>query len=285
MNILANWNGQQMPLADVQVSVLDRAFMFGDAVYEVIRVYGGRAWRIDDHVDRLATGMKELQIDFDAAVVAPRIKKLLEETRLKEALAYVQVTRGVAPRHHYYPAQCKPNCLAYVEPFSDPFAKIRSAGGKAITFPDIRWQRNDIKATTLLANCMAADAAHKKDCVESLLVRDGFITEGSHTSVFGVMSGKVVVSPSSASVLPGITKKQVIELCASAGIEMHEARLPMSDLPFLEELFITATPEEVIGITQVDELKIADGRPGRVTRRLQEEFHTTVQKWLTTAVS
>ncbi|HEY9788769.1 MAG TPA: aminotransferase class IV [Candidatus Obscuribacterales bacterium] len=274
-----------MPLADVQVPVLDRAFMFGDAIYEVIRVYMGHLWHLEDHIDRLAAGLKELQINFDVGVVPPRIKKLIEETNLDDGLAYVQVTRGVAPRHHYFPKQSQPNCLVYIEPFSDPFAQARTAGGKAITFPDIRWQRNDIKATTLLANCMAADAAHKNGCIESLLIRDGFITEGSHTSVFGVMSGKVVVSPSSASVLPGITKKQVIELCASAGIEMHEAKLPLSDLPLLEELFITATPEEIIGIVQVDELIIANGRPGRVTRRLQQEFRTTVKNWLSTAVS
>jgi D-alanine transaminase len=284
MTILANWNGSVMPLEDVKVSVLDRAFMFGDSIYEVIRIYGGRAWRLNDHVERLSTGLAELKIGFDTGQIADRIEDLLKSTQLKEALAYVQVTRGAAPRHHYFPRESNPNCLIYVEPFLDLHASARQYGGKAITYQDIRWLRNDIKATTLLANCMAANAAHEKGCVESILLKNGMISEGSHTSVFGVIDNKLIVSPSSSSVLPGITKKQVIELCTSAGITMQEGHLQMADVPKLQELFITATPEEIIGIVQLDETKIADGNPGPITAKLQEEFRRTVDAWLSAQV-
>jgi D-alanine transaminase len=284
MAILANWNGSVMPLEDVKVSVLDRAFMFGDSIYEVIRIYGGRAWRLNDHLERLATGLAELKIDFDAGQIGDRIDSLLKSTQLKDALAYVQVTRGAAPRHHYFPSESQPNCLIYVEPFLDLHASARQVGGKAITYPDVRWMRNDIKATTLLANCMAANAAHEKGCIESILVKNGMISEGSHTSVFGVIDNKVIVSPSSSSVLPGITKKQVIELCTTAGITMQEGYLPMADVPKLQELFITATPEEIIGIVQLDETIIRDGKPGPITGKLQQEFRRTIDAWLAAEV-
>jgi D-alanine transaminase len=284
MQILANWNDQQMPLAEVRVSVLDRSFMFGDAIYEVVRIYNGRAWRLSDHIERLGHGLSDLQIPFDTSVIEPRLSKVIEASGAKEALGYMQVTRGAAPRHHYFPKDCSPNCLIYVEPFADPFAPMRVAGASAITFPDIRWMRNDIKATALLANCLAANAAVESGCIESLLVKNGVISEGSHTSVFGVRDGKLIVSPSSAAVLPGITKKQIIELCTRAGIAMSEGYLQVDELGSLEELFITATPEEVIGITQVDDRRIADGKVGPVTLRLHQEFRKTVEQWLQAGV-
>ena len=204
---------------------------------------------------------------------------LLNSTQLKEALAYIQVTRGCAPRHHYYPQHPQPNCLVYVEPFDDPHAPLRKSGARAITFPDIRWMRSDIKATTLLANCMAASAAHEKHCTEAILVKNGLITEGSHTSVFGVRDNKVIISPSGANVLPGITKKQVLELCAIAGIELQEGTVNVKELNRLQELFITSTLEEIVGIVQLDDVTIGNGQPGPITCRLQEQFRQALEQW------
>ena len=278
--ILANWNGQQMPLEDVRVSVLDRAFMFGDAVYEVIRIYGGRLWNFDEHIGRLAASLAELKIDFDVKPIRAQLERLIQVQAIEEGLAYLQVTRGAAARHHYYPLITTPNCLLYVEHFDDPYAEARQTGAKAITFTDIRWGRNDIKVTSLVANCMAANQARQAGCIEALLLRDGFVTEGSHTSVFAVRSGKVIVSPSSKAVLPGITKKQVIELCQGANIGMQEGKLKASELSDIEELFITATPEEIIAIVEVDGVKIGNGHPGPVTTRLQAIFRHAVNSWL-----
>jgi D-alanine transaminase len=285
MEILANWNGQQMPLSQVQVSVLDRAFMFGDSVYEVIRVYGGRLWNYQEHVDRLAASLQSLNIDFDVAPIVGRLHELIAASTVNEALAYVQVTRGCAPRHHHYPAQSRPNCLLYVESFADPFAGVRATGARAITFPDIRWARNDIKATSMAANCIAADAARSRGCLEAILVKDGFVTEGSHTSVFAVKGETLIVSPSGNAVLPGITKQQVISLCRSAGVAMQEGRIKVEELSGLTELFITATPEEIIGIIEVDGACIADGKPGKITHKLQTSFRQAVDAWLKVGVS
>lgn len=273
-----------MPLDEVRVPAMDRAFLFGDAVYEVVRIYSGRIWHLDEHLQRLAASCKQMHIDFDVSVVPPRMKKIIKDSGLQEALGYVQVTRGVASRQHHYPTQIEANCLVYAEPFDDPYKTLRMTGGKAIMYPDIRWARNDIKSTSLAANCMAASAARQRGCVEAILLKNDVITEGSHTSVFGVMDGKVIVSPSSEAVLPGITKKQVIELCQATAIEMQEGRLHKDDLPVLQELFITATPEEIIGIVEVDDIPIGSGQPGPITQQLQAEFERTVQAWLAKAV-
>jgi D-alanine transaminase len=276
MEIIANWNGQVMPLSEVRVPALDRGYLFGEGIYEVLRVYGGLMWRADDHFARLASGCAELGIGIDAADVRRRAESTLAEAKLKEALVYMQITRQDAMRHHYYPSEPPVNCLIYAQPFDDPYKKDRETGIACITFPDIRWRRNDIKATSLVANCMAANAAHSHKAFEAILVRDGLLTEASHSSVFAVTDGKLMVPPSSNSVLPGITKRQVLELCAARGIAVIEKQLLLSDLQAVHEMFLTATPEEIIGIVKVDDQIIGDGKPGPVTRQLHAEFRKTL---------
>jgi len=271
-----------MPIEQVQVPVLDRGFLFGDAVYEVIRVYGGKCWKLGEHIDRLAASLAQICLEgVETASVRDRVELVVSRSQAKEALVYVQITRGVAPRTHRFPESYTPNELIYVQDFTDPYASARKTGARAITFPDIRWKRNDIKATSLLANCLAAQAAHEKGASEAVLVTaEGSITEGSHTSIFGVRGGEILMAPSSANVLPGITKKQVIELAKDAGIALREHCLTMSDLENIEELFMTGTPEEIVPITNVDERVIGSGQPGPVVAKLQAAFRTKVEKWL-----
>lgn len=276
MEIIANWNGEIMPLSAVRVPALDRGYLFGEGIYEVVRVYDGRLWRANDHFERLGTGCKDLSIPVDVPELRARAEATLEVSRLKEALLYVQVTRQDTARHHHFPVAPAINTLMYVQPFEDPYVRDRETGVHCITFPDIRWRRNDIKATSLVANCMAANAAHAHGAFEAILVRDGLITEASHSSVFGVIDGNLVVPPSSNSVLPGITKRQVLELCASRGIAVVEKQLLLSDLHEVHEMFLTATPEEIIGIVRIDDQTIADGKPGPVTRQLQAEFRKSL---------
>lgn len=272
MDIVANWNGQIMPLADVQVPVLDRGYLFGEGIYEVMRVYGGTLWRANDHYERLAAGISELQIGIDSKALPIRVNDTLKTSGLREALIYVQITRQGREREHFYPASGTANCLIYAQPFDDPFEQQREIGVSVITFPDIRWRRNDIKATSLVANCMAAQAAKAHQCFEAMLVRDGLVTEGSHSSIFAVIDGRLIVPPSSNSVLPGITKRQVLELCAARSIPLTEKQLLLSDLPSVDELFLTATPEEIIGIIRVDKHVIGTGKPGPITLQLHAAF-------------
>lgn len=276
MEIIANWNGQVMPLEEVRVPALDRGYLFGEGIYEVLRVYGGRMWRADDHFERLAVGCEELAFGVKVPELRARAEETLKHSKVREALLYMQVTRQDATRHHYYDRNAPVNCLMWVQPFDDPYEKQRESGVNCITYPDIRWRRNDLKATSLVANCMAGQAAHTHSAFESILVRDGLITEGSRSSVFAVVDGKLMVPPSSNAVLPGITKRQVLELCETQKISVIEKQLLLSDLHAVEELFLTATPEEIIGIIRVDEQVIGNGKPGKVTRRLHAAFRETL---------
>lgn len=278
---LANWNGELMPLTEVKVSVLDRAFLFGDSLYEVIRIYAGQPFRLELHLDRLFTGLQALKLAFPIDTVRQRLSQTIKESNLKEAIAYIQVTRGVAQRHHYYPEHARPNCLIYVETFADTFKQLRAEGGKAITYPDIRWAHNEWKTNSLAANCMAAEAAKQKGCVEAILVNnEDAITEGSHSSVFAVRDGVVLAAGKQTTVLPGITKGLINELCHKNHIATEERTLYLSDLPTLDELFITSTPEEIMPILQLDNMKVGKGAVGYVTKQLQKAFKNEIKHWL-----
>lgn len=271
-----------MPLADVRVSVLDRAFLFGDAVYEVIRVYGGRAWKADEHLGRLAASLEAIKITgVDLALIEKRMLETLAASGVTEGLIYIQVTRGEARRSHCFPPASTPNQLIWVDHFDNPAGRVRDAGVSAITYPDIRWAKNHIKATSLLANCLAAQAAVEAGAVEAVLVdSQGFVSEGSHTSVFAVRGGKLLVAPDSANVLPGITKKQVLELARAGGIPIEAHRLKAAELDEIDELFLSGTPEEILGVVRVDDTVIGDGQPGPVTMRLHQAFCDSLSRWL-----
>lgn len=282
MRTLANWNGQEMPLEDVRVSVLDRAFLFGDAVYEVIRLYKGRLWMYDRHMGRLATGLNALRIDgVDLDVLKSRIEETVKNGGVEEALVYIQITRGAATRTHHYPEKAVPNQLVYVEHYDDPCKPLRETGVPVISYPDYRWQRNDLKVTSLIANCMAAQAAHESGCIEVMQIgSDGYVTEGSHTSIFAVRDGKILVSPSSSKVLPGITKQQILELAAASQIGIQEQRFKQDEIKDIDEMFLTGTPEEIVPIVKVDNQVIGDGTPGPVTKKLHAAFMESVRTWL-----
>jgi D-alanine transaminase len=272
---LANWNGELMPLADVRVSVLDRGFLFGDGIYEVLRVYGGRPFLCADHIRRLRRSIGEVRITCDVERLERRMHETLAASGVKEGLIYIQVTRGAARRTHRFPdPPVAPNELIYVEEIEgDPYSRWREAGASVITLPDLRWQRCDIKSINLLANCMAAQAAAEAGCVEALLVADdGTITEGSHTSIFAVQDGRILTTPLSPHILPGITRGLVVRLAEQAGIPITEARVRRDQLAHVSELFLTGTTSEVLGITRVDGDPVGDGQPGPVTRRLYETY-------------
>src|SRR5437660_8191540 len=216
MEPLANINGEQMPLSEAKVSALDRGFLFGDAVYEVLRVYGGKPWLEDEHFRRFERSLASVRIGgVDVARLRRRMHDTLRAGGFREALVYLQVTRGAAPRAHSFPAAATPLEFLYVAEFRDPYAAAREQGGCVVTHPDIRWDRCDIKSTNLLANVLAMQAAKEAGCVEALLyLPDGTLTEGSHTSFFGVLDGTVLTAPNSNAILPGITRSLVMRLAA-----------------------------------------------------------------------
>lgn len=280
---LANWNGIEMPLNEVQVSVLDRGFLFGDGVYEVLRVYRGQPFLESEHLDRFRRSLEKIAIVCQVDHLIERMWATLGRSEVQEGIIYIQVTRGAAPRTHRFPPHdVPPNELIYVEPIEvDHYSEARTSGASAITVPDLRWKRCDIKSINLLANCMAAQQAAERGCLEALLVNDdGTVTEGSHTSVFGVRDGNVLTSPLSPSILPGITRGLVTRLASRCGISLHETSFTSGQIHELDELFLTGTTAEVLPIVRVDGIAINNGTPGPITRRLQQAYREYVHESL-----
>ncbi len=281
MEALANLNGKQMPLSEVMIPALDRGFLFGDAVYEVLRVYGGRPFLMAEHMQRLARSLDSIRITgVDLDRLRQRVMQTIAAGPFREAIVYIQITRGCGSgRSHTFPAQTTPLELLYVQEFADPYTEARRSGAGVITLPDIRWDRCDIKSTNLLANVLAAQSAREAGAVEAVFVEaDGTLAEGSRTSLFGVLDGQVLTHPSGHAILPGITRSLVLRLAAEADIRVVEKVLKKDDLPRVSELFLTGTTSEVLPIVRVDGKAIGDGRPGSVSRRLQEAYQKVVHE-------
>jgi D-alanine transaminase len=280
MEPLANLNGERMSLAEARIPALDRGFLFGDAVYEVLRVYHGRPWMVEDHLARLGRSLEAIHVHgVDLAQLRQRMLDTIAAGPFDEAIVYIQITRGAAPRSHGFPAGIKPLEFLYVQEFRDPYAQTRQDGAAVITLPDLRWGRCDIKSTNLLANVLAAQSAKEAGCTEALLCsEDNAVSEGTHTSLFGVLDGKLLTAPKSPHILPGITRGLVLRLAERARIELQEHELHRPDLARVSELFLTGTTSEVLPIVRVDGQPIADGKPGPITRRLQQAYREAVRE-------
>jgi D-alanine transaminase len=279
---VANVNGELMPLSEAKVPVLDRGFLFGDAIYEVLRVYAGKPWLEDEHFARLRNSLAEIRIGgVDVERLRRRMRETIAAGPFHEATAYLHVTRGAAPRSHPFPSGTVPFELIFVQPFRDPYVEARQNGAGVLTREDVRWGRCNIKSTNLLANVLAIQEAKEAGCVEAILYRpDGTLTEGTHSSLFGVVAGMVRTAPRTNAILPGVTRGLVARLAKDAGVPLDERRLNREELSRAEELFLTGTTTEVLPVATVDGQPVGDGRPGPVTRRLQEAYRRAVSAFL-----
>jgi D-alanine transaminase len=279
---LANLNGVLMPLAEATVPALDRGFLFGDAVYEVLRVYQGKPWLLKEHLNRLAYSLNAVRIQgVDLERLQERMRATIAAGPFVEATVYIQITRGSAPRSHKFPIAATPLEFIYVDEFHDPYEQARRHGAAVLTQPDLRWDRCDIKSTNLLGNVLAMQAASEAGCLEALLyLPDGTLTEGTHTSLFGVRQGTVLTSPRSNAILPGITRSLILRLAASAGVAVREEVLKRGELNEASELFLTGTTSEILPVIAVDGRPIGDDRPGPVTRRLQQAYQEAVAEFV-----
>ena len=208
MNPLANLHGKILPLDEVTISPLDRGFLFGDAVYEVLRIYQGKPWLEQEHFDRFERSINEIHIK---GVDMPRLRRRMHETikagGFGEAMVYLQVTRGAAPRKHAFPKDIVPLELLWVQEYPDSYRPLCETGCGVITYPDLRWHRADIKSTNLLANVLANQASSEAGCAEAILyLPDGTLTEASHSSFFAVKNNQLHTTPLKANVLPSITR-------------------------------------------------------------------------------
>jgi D-alanine transaminase len=273
-------NGEYVPAASATVSIDDRGFLFADACYEVTACFGGRLLALDRHLVRLQRGLDELRIEFDVESLVPVHEELIVRNGLVDVTAgsvYVHVTRGVAPRDHAFPAAATPTVLARTR--STPTRpETATAGTRAITHPDIRWGRVDIKTTSLLPNVLAQQWAVDAGVGDVILHRDGVVTEGSHTNVLGVIDGVLVTAPADHRILPGITRGLVLELAVADGIDVAERTWTLDELFAADEVFMTSTNSGVRPIVEIDGRPVASGRRGPVTERLQALYGAFVAR-------
>ena len=278
---LANINGEITPLSEAKIPALDRGFLFGDAGYEVMWVHQGRMWLEEEHFVRLERSLNLIRIKgVNLETLAGRVYETITAGKFKNAIVYIQITRGAAPRSHAFPKDVKPFEFLFVQEFNDPYAEMREKGIQLLSRPDIRWDHCDIKSTNLLANVLAIQDSKEAGCQEVLFyLKDGTITESAHSSLFGVIDGILYTSPCSDLILPGITRDHLLKLIAKAGIPAREKSLQMEQLGQISELFISGTTSGVLPVIAVDKNPIGEGKPGPITRIVEKAYWDSVKIW------
>lgn len=268
-------NGDFIPKEDARLSPDERGFLFADGAYEVFHAYEGRLFKADRHLARLARSLRELRIHGpDGALLSDVAARLLRENDLGQgnAVVYVQITRGAALRKHAFPpADTPPTVYATAFPHTLPREK-QEHGVRVILAPDIRWTRCDIKSVALLPNVLAHQQAQDHGAHEAVFVRDGTITEGALTNVCAVFDGELFTYPRSPYILGGVTRDVVLALCGDLDIPFQEYPILETNLRRADELFLCNTTSEIIPVIQVDDWRVADGKPGPVTRALQRAY-------------
>jgi len=271
-------NGKYISKNQAFISPEDRGFNFADGVYEVVKFYKGEPFRMGDHLDRLSNSLQAVKIQLPSGYNFEEIfARLLAMNLLTDidAGVYVQITRGVHQRVHHFPADIEPTVYAFVFPLPS-FTDALRDGIKVTTAEDIRWLRCDIKSVSLLPNTMLYQDAVEKGAGECILIRNGWVTEATHSSVLAVKNGMVITHPLSPLILPGITRKVVLELCSLNEIPFREIAMSENELMEMDEIFIAGTGSEVLPIVQVNNWIVGNGKPGPVTRKLQDLFFGTV---------
>jgi D-alanine transaminase len=280
-------NGEFMPIEQAKVPVLDRGFIFGDGVYEVIPVYSRRPFRLHEHLARLQASLDAISIKNPHTNEQWKelVERIVAENPWQDQGVYLQVTRGVAPREHIFARGLRPTVFIMANPLVTPSPEVVKKGGAAIVVPDFRWTRCDIKSTSLLGNCMLRTEAADRGCTEAILVRDGFLTEASASNVFVVKDGTVLAPPKSQLMLPGITYDVVLELLAANAVPHAVRPVTEAELRAADEIWVTSSSREVMAITTLDGKPVGRGehagRPGPVFARahaLYQQYKAKVMR-------
>jgi D-alanine transaminase len=271
-------NGQLLPLNQAKVSVLDRGFIFGDGVYEVIPVYGRRLFRFDEHMARLARSLDKLRIvnPHSREEWLRHVRTLVAAVPAEDQLVYIEITRGVAMRDHVMPEGLTPTVFVMSNPMKPPAAEQRHHGVACVTARDFRWERGDIKSVSLLGNVLARQMSADRGATETIMFRDGWLTEASGSNVWVVHEGAVLGAPRSEHVLEGIRYELLRELCEEEGIAYNLRPIAEDDVRTADELMLTSASKEVLPVTQLDEHPVGHGalrgKPGPIYARLYEAY-------------
>lgn len=267
-------NGSFLPWQDATISIDDRGFQFGDGVYEVIRTYKGQPFQLDAHLERLSRSLREIKLapPYPLSVWTKWIQEALEKAEYRDAKIYIQITRGVAPRDHAFPSGLESTAVMTVRQLHPVSRESANSGVTAQTYEDLRWGRCDIKSLNLLANVLARESAKQAGVFEAILVRDSIVTEGSVSNVMAVQGGAIVTAPEGPQILSGVTRSVVLTLARKAGIRVDERFISVDALYAADEVFLTGTTVEILGVVQIDGRRIAAGCPGPVTKALCTEW-------------
>jgi len=281
-DLLCYLNGEYTPISQARVSVLDRGFVFGDGVYEVVPVYGRRLFRFDEHMARLNRSLGKLRIDNphgrDEWLARARqlVASVGDATGSDDLLVYIQVTRGVAPRDHVMPPGLTPTVFMMVNPMKPATAEQRHHGVACVTARDFRWERGDIKSISLLGNVLARQISADRGALETIMFRDGWLTEAAASNVWIAHEGALLGPPKSEHVLEGIRVELLRELCADCGIAYNLRPISEADVLAADEVMLSSATKEILPVTRIDGEPVGHGalrgKPGPVYARLYEAY-------------
>ncbi|MFI3155510.1 MAG: D-amino acid aminotransferase [Methylococcaceae bacterium] len=270
-NKIVYLNGQYLPLNEAKISVMDRGFLFGDGIYEVIPSYSGNLFHFQEHMERLENSLSSIRLTNPhdrtqwLEILTPLLDANLDQS------VYLQITRGVADkRDHAFPENITPTVFAMsstITPYTD-----RDSGAKAISIDDSRWELCNVKATTLLANILLRQQAVEKGCAEAILVKDGYVTEGAASNIFAVIDGILITPPKGHEILPGITRDVILEIAGENNIPYSEDIISLDALKTAGEIWLTSSTREIIPVIQLDDEIIANGKPGPLWQTMHQLF-------------
>jgi D-alanine transaminase len=262
-------NGSYLPLSEAKISVLDRGFLFGDGIYEVIPAYYGKLFRLDDHLQRLENSLAAIRLanPYDRGQWEGILSPLLEAD--KNQYIYLQITRGAAmKRDHAFPENIEPTVFVMCSDIP-PFAGTQT-GIKAVTMDDSRWKLCHAKTITLLANILHRQEALDQGCAEAILIKDGMVTEGAASNVFAVLNGVLTTPPKGNSLLPGITRDVILELAEKQGMAYREDAISLDALKSATEIWVTSSTREIIAVVELDDIRVGNGLPGPIWRTMDD---------------
>ncbi len=272
-----------IPLTEAKVSVLDRGFIFGDAIYEVIPVFCGKMFRFEEHLSRLNNSLNSVKIPnpYSSEKWLAILQELIaknssdNESQIKsEPLSiYLQITRGVAPRNHIFPDNIKPTVFISANPLATIETSVLKKGVAVVTMDDIRWQYCQIKTTSLIANILLRQQAAEQNAVEAVLIKDGHVTEGAASNIFIVKDTIIYTPPKTNCVLPGITRDLVVEIATELKLDIREEAIPQQLLNNADEVWLTSSMKDILPVTKMDNNNVGTGLPGPMWNKLHQAFN------------
>jgi len=284
MSSISYLNGTFLPVSDARISPLDRGFIFGDGIYEVIPAYGGKLFRLDEHLQRLDDNLAAVRIKQPLS--NKEWKRVLNEVIARnqpihgdEQSIYLQITRGVAERDHGFPdSDIEPTLFIMSTALKPLPASIAEQGVAAITHEDIRWKNCHIKSTSLLGNILLRQHAYDEDAVEAILIRDGEVTEGAASNLFAYIDDVLITPPKGPLLLPGITRDLILELAQQHNIPTCETFITPSQLTNVDEIWLTSSTKEILPVTTLNGVAVGNGKPGKLWQQMSQHYQAYKQQ-------